>query len=109
MYDKSAHDFCNEFYIVETTIEVVVKLQEESTTIRIDALWDERNKRYTTCAYRYESVTVQPTYPRKDEEFFREPENFQVWVDYELPDTVGNTADEVLRQALGFLGQRVSK
>ena len=50
-----------------------------------------------------ESVTVQPTYPQTGNSYDRPPENFRVWVDYQLPWVHRDTADEALSQALGFL------
>jgi len=110
MYNASNHGFCQEFYTVEKTIEVVVMLkgQKEPTTIRIDAVRDEKTGKYCSHAYTEESLTVQPTYPQTGSSFIRKPENFTIWVDYDLPWTDRDSADGALDQALDFLRQRVS-
>ena len=106
MFDQEAHGFCSEFYVVEQTIEVVVRKDDETKSIRIDALRDERTGRYKTKAYVLEDVTVQPTYPRTGSEFDSKPENVRVWIGYDLPWTDRETAEDALRQALGFLSER---
>ncbi|MGB5874480.1 MAG: hypothetical protein WBH56_12225 [Bacteroidota bacterium] len=109
MYDKSAHSFCDEFYIVEKTIEVVVNIKGESETIRIDAMKNEKTGKYCTRAYRDEQLTVQPTYPKTEGKYDRNPEDCRIWVDYDLPWTDRNTANEALRQAIDLLRQQISK
>ncbi|MGB2957956.1 MAG: hypothetical protein WBD30_03625 [Bacteroidota bacterium] len=109
MYDETAHSFCSEFYTVEKTLEVVVHFQGESIPVRIDALKNEISGGYTTCARKCATVTIQPTFPKENETFLSKPEEFSVWVEYNMPDTHGNTAEKVLRQALGFLRTHVSE
>ncbi len=38
MLDKKHYDFCSEFYVVEKSIAVVVKIGDEDQQVRIDAL-----------------------------------------------------------------------
>jgi len=38
MLDQALYDFCSEFYIVEKTVEVIVKINGQDERIRIDAL-----------------------------------------------------------------------
>ena len=103
MFDEAVHGFCSEFYTVEKTIEVVANLKDGNAQIKIEALRDERTGDYSTKAYLEESVTLQPTYPQSGDSFDRGPENFLIWVAYNLPWTSRKSADEVLKQALGFL------
>lgn len=109
MYDVQKHDFCSEFYTVEKTIEVVVTIGGESERIKIDALRQGGTGEYSTRAYREEHITVQPTYPQSGGSFDRKPQNYRVWVDYDLPWTNRDSADAALNQALGFLQERCSK
>ncbi len=110
MLDPSAYDFCSEFYIVEKAIEVVVSIGGETQQIRIEALYGPNSTtRYSTRAYIKEDVTVQPTYPQDSEGFGKKPESVSMWVDYDLPWTARNSADDALAQALGFLGERCRK
>ncbi len=108
MITRSHIDFCNEFYVVEKTVEVVVQISGESQTIRIEALQSLLQGKYSTRAYIQEHVTVQPTYPKTGGKFDREPESMRVWADYDLPWTNRESADDALNQALGFLSERCS-
>jgi hypothetical protein len=113
MLDHKTFPFCSEFYVVEKTIEVVVDLngEEESSTIRIEALHSLSNSNigYCTRAYIQEYVTAQPTYPQRNEKFVKKPEDMMVWKRFDLPWTSGDSADEVLATALGFLGERCQR
>ena len=109
MYNKTAHAFCQEFYTLVKSIEVAVRLQGEARYVRIDSFKNEHTGKYSTSAYLSESVTLQPTYPQTNGKFDQPPQEFKVWVDYDLPWVDANTEDDALRQALGFLGERVSK
>ncbi len=109
MYDKAVHSFCSEFYTVAKSIEVVVKLRGGPSRIRIDALRSEIEGRFSTKAYIEESLTLQPTYPQTSGSFQRKPEEFRVWVDYDLPWVDSDSADGALRRAVGFLAERVTK
>jgi hypothetical protein len=105
MLDPSLYPFCSEFYVVEKSIEVVVTLKSTGTAeeIRIDALSGTNpNVPYNTHAYIKKEITVQPKYP----ETSANPESIRVWVDYDLPWTNRNSADDALAQALGFLRDR---
>lgn len=101
-------DFCDEFYVVEKSIEVVVKMSGEPQTIRIEALQALPDGKYCTRAYIQEYVTLQPTFPQTGRKFDRKPEDMCVWVDYSLPWTDRESADEALNQALGFLREKCS-
>ncbi len=90
-------------YFIEKTVDVTAEIAGEEKRIRIEAV-RHQDGRFSTRAYIHEFVTVQPTYPQTGENFDRKPTDFGVWVDYsELPWTDGNSADSVIRQALGFL------
>jgi hypothetical protein len=109
MLRPAQYQFCNEFYFVEKSIEVVVTLKAtgEPHRIRIDALYSpDSTIKYSTSSYIEEDVTVQPTYPQTDGKFDRKPERFRIWTAYDLPWTDRNSADDVLAQALGFLEER---
>ncbi len=107
MYNKQQHGFCSEFYILEKTIEVVVRIKGEDERVKIDALKDEMGK-YSTKSYIEEHVTLQPTYPQTHGTFDKAPRDYRIWLDYDLPWTHRNTADDALNQALWFLKERCS-
>jgi hypothetical protein len=102
MYDENLHSFCNEFYTVEKVIEVVVNLGGQSRRVRISALRDPKGK-FSTRAQIEEDITVQPTYPQSNGQFTNKPVSHRVWVVLDFPWTDRTTADDALRQALGFL------
>ena len=108
MYDRKMHAFCSEFYTIEKSIEVVVTIQGQSERIRIDSLQEENTGNYSTKAYIERGLTLQQTYPQTRGSFDRDPENFRVWVDYDLPWTHQDSADAALGQAVGFLKERCS-
>ena len=108
MYDQNIHEFCSEFYTVEKTVEVVVNMNGESKTIRIEAIKDEINGRYSTQAYMEEEVTLQPTYPNESGKFRRKPQGYSIWTKYYLPWTDRSTAEHAIYQALSFLEERCS-
>ena len=74
MLDAKCYDFCNGVYVVEKSVEVVVKIGGEDRRIRIDALHHVREStiRYSTRAYIEEAITVQPTFPPKELEDLNE-------------------------------------
>ncbi len=109
MYEKKTHEFCSEFYTVEKTIQVVVTIDGESQTIRIDALKEGATGRYSTKAYRQEHLAVQSAYSQSKSSFDRVMQDYHVWVNYDLPWTNGDNADAILNQALGFLKERCSE
>jgi hypothetical protein len=108
MFDDKQHDFCAEFYSVEKSIEVVVQIRGEDTRIRIEALRDESTGRYSARAYVEERVTLQPTYPQTGDSYDRPPEDFDVWVHYDLPGDYRGSADAILECALGVLKESSS-
>jgi hypothetical protein len=109
MLDKKHYDFCSEFYVVEKSIAVVVKIGDEDQQVRIDALYGpDSTTVYSTHAYIKEDIMIQPTYPQTEGEFDRDPESVRVWIDYDLPWTAAGSADEALAQALEFLRARCS-
>lgn len=108
MINNSNIEFCDEFYVIEKTVEVVVQISGESQAIRIEALQSLPQRKYSTRAYIQEHLTVQPTYPQTGSKFDRKLENVRIWVDYDLPWTDRESADEALYQALGFLKERCS-
>jgi hypothetical protein len=109
MIAPESYKKCSEIYIIEETVEVVVEIAGEMQTIRIEALRDLRSGRVCTRAFRQENVTLQPTYPKTGGKYDRKPEEFEIWVDYDLPWTDREEADQALTQALGFLGERCDK
>lgn len=109
MYDKQRHGFCSEFYTVEKTIEMVITIAGESERIRIDPLKEGGTGKYSTKAYCEEHITAQPTYSQSGGSFDRAPQDYRVWVDYDLPWTDRDSADAALNQALGFLKERCSE
>jgi hypothetical protein len=106
MINRQNIDFCDEFYVVEKSVEVVVKISGEPQTIRIEALQSPSQEKYCTRAYIQYYATVQPTYPQTGDKFDSEPKDISVFVDYDLPWTDRETADEAINQALGFLREK---
>jgi hypothetical protein len=109
MVNPVSYPFCSAFYFVEKSIEVVVTLKttRESARIRIDALHStDPSNSYSTNAYVEEEIMVQPAYPQTHGRFYPHPKAMTVWIGYDLPWTSGNSADDALAQALGFLGDR---
>lgn len=82
------------------------KSSHESRRVRIEALRDLRDNKYSTTAYIQEGITVQPTYPQSNGKYDRNPNYMEVWSHYDLPWTDGNSADAVLTEALAFLRER---
>ena len=107
MLQRDIFEFCSEFYEVEKSIEVVVS--DGLGRIRIEALRSLDDGHYSTTAYIQERVILQPAYPRIDGSPSESPKEYTIWVQYTLPWTHGESADEALFQALGFLRERVSK
>ena len=103
MFDPKLHDFCSEFFTVEKSIELVLRIRDEERRIRIDALRNAPDGRFSTKAYIEEDLTAQPTYPKTGDSFNRRPENMRVWISFHLPWTNRDSAEEALQQALGFL------
>jgi len=56
---------CEELYLIEKAIEVVVRIADESETVRIEALKSlQHDGSYSTRAYIKEHGTIQPTYSK---------------------------------------------
>ena len=92
------HPFCSEFYIVEKTIHVVARIAGDDRQIRIEALHAPYSpSAYSTRSYINERIASAAGEQRG------------TWVDYDLPWTSGNSADDVLAKALSFLGERCPK
>jgi hypothetical protein len=105
MLERSSYPFCYEFSIVEKSIEVAVIINEEEKCIRIEALHNPNHSTmpYIARAYIRKSIIVQPEYPKEN----GNPEPVSVWVNYNhllsSGGVQGNSADEVIAQALSFL------
>lgn len=108
MINDSVLEKCTEAYEIEKTIDVVVTLKSshEPRRVRIEALKNLSNNKYSTTAYVRENITVQPTHPQSKGNFDRKPSEMEIWIDYYLPWTNGDSADDVLTRALGFLRER---
>ena len=104
MMDVSKYNFCSEFYAIEKSIEVVVKIGAEHQAIRIEALHSLTTGHYCIRSY----INVPPTYPQTSETFDRKAGEMRTWIDYDLPWTHCNSADEALNQALSSLKERCS-
>jgi hypothetical protein len=90
------YPFCSEMYIVEKTIHIVARVAGEDRQIRIEALHNPIGPTaYSTRSYINERVTND--------------KGPHTWVEYDLPRTSGNSADEVLTKALWLLGERCPK
>ena len=108
MINSTNIDFSEEFYVVEKTVEVVVKILGETQAIRIEVLQSLPQGNYSTRAYIQEYVTIQPTYPQTEGSFDHKPVDVRNWVGYSLPWTERKSADDALNQALDFLKERCS-
>jgi hypothetical protein len=95
-----APTYASEFYIIDRTIELVVRLKAtgESARIRIEILKDQGGT-YSVRSYIEEHVTIQPTYASQ-------PKDALVWVDYDVPWVSQSSTDVALDQALNFLSER---
>ncbi len=108
MLTSTDYDFCSEFYVVEKTVYAVANVGGQDRAFLIEALHAPQTGQYSTASYIKDDHTLQPTYPQGSGGFQRKPENVSHWVVYDLPWTRGNTADDVIRQALGWLRERTS-
>jgi hypothetical protein len=100
MIDAANYGFCQQFYTVEKSVEVIVSLGGEQRCVRIEALRG-RDGSYSTKAYIKEELIVQPAFPQTSEKL--QP---SVWIGYSLPWTNRDSADGALHQALKFLEER---
>ncbi|MBU2514551.1 hypothetical protein KJ966_24765 [bacterium] len=105
---REQHEFCSEFYSLTKAIEVVVSIRGTNETVRIEILKDERTDKYHVHTYIKNHVTLQPTYPQTSGSFDQKTKDFYIWVDYDLPWVIQDSADVALNQALGFLKERCS-
>jgi hypothetical protein len=100
----------HEVYEVEKEVEVVVSLAGESTAIRIVALKSGHTGKYLTRAYRSQiihlSTSAKPDDAGAGELASLSGASIKVWVEYALPWTDGESADDVLEMALTFLEAR---
>ena len=102
MLDANKFDYVSEIYTVEKTIEIEAQVHGVSERIRIHALsrdFDSR-VRYSTTAEIEVPVTIHPCYGPDGSEDTAAPREANVWVDYDIPWTDGETADDVLNQAM---------
>jgi hypothetical protein len=107
MLEARQYDFCNEFYFVDKSMEVVVTLRDGPRRIRIDTLRSpDPPIRYGTISYIEEEILVQLVYPEPEGDAERKPQSLTTWVCYDLPWTDGASADAALAQALSFLRER---
>lgn len=100
----------HELYEVEKEVEVVVSLGGESANLRIAALKSVHTGKYLTRAYRSVSLPV-PASSRGEAPGAGTLEGIasasvKVWVEYALPWTDGENADDVIEMALAFLEAR---
>lgn len=113
------HRHVSEICHVEKVIDVEVTLnggegeRDWPARIRIEALHNLRNGRYSTRGYVELDVVLQ-LQPELDvvlrlqpEMSPREPvERTRIWAHYDLPWTDGTSADDVLQQALELIANR---
>lgn len=90
----------NEHYVVERTEIVTANLNGEEYYVKIEALADV-NGNYHTRSYIYRHVEVKFPYPMPGDS-----QETQMWVDYDLPYTNRQDAEDAIKQALGFLEER---
>jgi hypothetical protein len=97
----------HEMYEIEKEVEVVVSLGGEPTALRIVALKSCHTGKYLTRAYRSQVIFLSAS-PKSDDSGVRARAggSIKVWVEYVLPWTDGETADDVLEMALTFLEAR---
>lgn len=93
-------------YVLEKTIDVVVHMGEESSTVRLEALLDLNTNKYKTRAYILESILMPQKYPIEGDVSISPVAGHDVWVVMNLPHVNRDTADEALAQALGFLERK---
>ena len=103
MLPHKSFRFCSEAYQVVQSVELEVSLRTGDHRVRIDVLQEITSQKYTTKHYVFETMPVSP--------LGQEEKNYnyvQTWVQYDLPWTAGDTADEVLESALSFLQERAT-
>ena len=104
MVEENDFKFCFEYGTVEEVVEVgvVLKATGDEELIRIFALRDGRTGAYWTRAEIRETFTLHPTFPI-NEETATKSKDVELWVRHDLPQTTGQSADDVIRQALAWL------
>lgn len=102
-----APTYASEYYTIERTVELVVRLKAtgEDASIRIEVLRSSSDT-YSVSSYIREHVTIQPTYPRDNDKHTSPPKDVMMWIDFELPWVSQKSVDTALGQALGFLRER---
>ena len=105
MYD----DFATEFYVVEKTVMLCVRIAGEDKTIRIEAIKRLPNNIYDTRAYILETCCVNPSTPLAGIKLDEGPYNNKIWMEFDLLYTNRKTADEAIEQALSFLREECKK
>ena len=116
MIQSRTHEKWAEVYAVEKTVEVVVSMQGEPQTIRIEALRSFQTGRYSTKAFCLQHAVLQPVPPPEhEEEADKAPEEAPpqpiyapVWADLRPTLNMTNeaSADEAIERALDYLAQR---
>jgi len=96
-------DFCDEFNVIEKTIEVVVKIAGEPKTFRIEVIESIQEGAYFTRGYTQELVIAQPADPQLQSVGEQKAKVVSTWIDYQLPVKGRKSSDEALNQALEFL------
>lgn len=87
----------------------MVDVGGDSKHLRIEVHHHLASAKFSTAAYVREYVTVQPTYPQSNGKYDRKAEDMAIWAVYDLPWTMGESADEVIARALSFIRERTSR
>ncbi|HEY7298989.1 MAG TPA: hypothetical protein VH684_13865 [Xanthobacteraceae bacterium] len=103
MLNPSNVDFCSEYHVFEKAIEVMSKIGGVDRRFRIEALHaPESVIPYSArCYVRINLDTTVEAEAGKNE-------TVSVWAHYHLPGTAGESADEAIERALGYLRERSS-
>ncbi len=101
--NENAYDFADEFFVVEKTVEVRVRIEGIPQTVRIEALLHPASGSYYARACIQDCFKIQPSYPQSRGRFDREPLDGILWLDFEIPWAAGDSADDAITQALGVL------
>ena len=104
MLNPERYPNCSEFYIVEKAVIVVAEIGGVDRQLRIEALRRPGHSphEYSTRGYIEETVVVQQS-DVKDGKYEHKPQSMSVWVDYNLPWTARDSADDAIEQALSLL------
>jgi len=94
---------CSEFYIVEKAIIVVTEIAGVDRQLRIEALRRPgHSPEYSTRGYIEESFVLQQS-DIAGGKYAHKPQRTRVWVEYDLPWTARDSADEAIEQALSLM------